>query len=89
MKRSPIELSVRMPYSTMITDGGIRIPMVPPAATVAVARSSLYPYRRISGIATRDIVAAVATDDPQIAENAPQAQIVASPSPPRSAPSHV
>ena len=72
-----------------MTDGGIRMPMIPPAATEAVARVSAYRYCRISGMATRDMVAAVATDDPHMAENAPHAPMVASAMPPRNPPNQV
>ena len=61
---------------------GIRIPKVPPAAIDAVAKESAYLYRRISGIATFDMVAAVAIEDPEIAENIPQATTVDIASPP-------
>ena len=37
---SPMSARVRMPYTTITTDGGIRIPRVPPAATVAAAKPS-------------------------------------------------
>ena len=49
------------------TDGGIKIPSVPPAAIDPVDNASAYPNLRISGCATFTIVAAVATADPQIA----------------------
>ena len=65
-----------------MTLGGINIPRVPPAAIDAVASESDYLYLRISGIATFDIVAAVAIDDPDIAENMPQATTVDIASPP-------
>ena len=58
------------------------MPSVPPAAMDAVARESSYLYRRISGMETLDMVAAVARDDPQMAENMPQATMVDIASPP-------
>ena len=67
---------------TRITLGGISMPRVPPAAIEAVASESAYLYLRISGIATLDIVAAVAIDEPEIAENIPQATTVDIASPP-------
>ena len=71
----------------MTTLGGMRMPMVPPAATAPVASLSSYLYLRISGSAICAMVAAVARLEPQIAANAPQAPIVASASPPRRWPS--
>ena len=69
-----------------MTEGGIRMPSVPPAAMEAVERLSAYRNLRISGMATLDMVAAVASDDPQIAANPPQATMVAIASPPRKCP---
>ena len=71
---------------TRITLGGIRIPSVPPAAIDAVARVSAYPYCRIGGSATFDMVAAVASDEPHIALKPPQATMVAIERPPRLCP---
>ena len=65
-----------------ITDGGINIPKVPPAARVPVLRAPEYPNRLSSGSATLPIVAAVASDDPQIAPNPAQAPIAAIATPP-------
>src|SRR5688572_30924304 len=66
-----------------ITDGGMRMPSVPAEATQPAAKPSSYPWRRISGIATLEKVAAVAIDEPQIAPNAAQAPMVAWMSAPR------
>ena len=38
MNRRPIEVSVAMPYTIIVIDGGIRMPSVPPAAIAPVAR---------------------------------------------------
>ena len=70
----------------MPPDGGIRNPSVPPAATAPVARPSAYLYRFISGSATRPIVTAEASDDPESAANPAQAATVAEASPPRKCP---
>ena len=67
----------------MITDGGIRMPSVPPAAIDPAAKESACLKRRISGIDTRAIVAAVASDDPQIAPKPAQAAMVDMERPPR------
>ena len=61
---------------------------VPPAASVPRNRRSLYPCRFISGIATVPIVAAVATADPELAENTAQKPILAFINPPGSQDSH-
>ena len=62
------------------------MPSVPPAAIEAVASESSYLYLRISGIETFDMVAAVASEDPQMAENMPQAAMVDMARPPRRCP---
>ena len=69
-------------------DGGMRMPMVPPAATVPDETESAYPYLRMDGIATFAMVAAVAADEPETAANPPHAATVAMASPPRKWPSH-
>ena len=58
-------------------------PRVEPAATAPALSTGWYLYRLIAGKATALIVAAVAVLDPQIAENAAQARIVAMARPPR------
>ena len=62
------------------------MPREPAAATEPVASESLYPYRFISGSATRPIAAAVALVEPQIAAKPAQAAIVAITRPPRNCP---
>ena len=61
----------------------MRIPNVPPAATEGAENPSSYSALRTSGRDIRVIVAAVATEDPEIAPNAPEAAIVARDSAPR------
>ena len=68
-------------------EGGIKIPMVPPAATVPAARLSLYLYLRIDGMATLAMVAEVAMELPDMAAKPPQAATVAIARPPRKWPS--
>ena len=58
------------------------MPSVPPAASVPVASRPEYPCRFISGSATPVMVAAVATEEPQIAPNAAEASTEAIASPP-------
>ncbi|MCY1436987.1 hypothetical protein D9M71_531320 [compost metagenome] len=58
------------------------MPRVPPAAMAPVARLSEYLYSRIEGMATLDMVAAVAMELPHTAEKAPQDTTVASARPP-------
>ena len=65
-----------------ITDGGINIPSVPPAARVPVLKAPEYPSLLNSGNATYPIVAAVASEEPQIAPNPAQAPIAAIATPP-------
>ena len=59
------------------------MPSVPPAAIAAVASRGEYRWRRSSGSATWPIVAAVASDEPQMAPKPAQAEIAAIAMPPR------
>jgi hypothetical protein len=65
-----------------ITEGGMRMPSVPPTASVPVESRFEYFSRFISGSATWLMVAAVATEEPQIEPNAAQATIAACATPP-------
>ena len=58
------------------------MPRVPPAAIEPAAKPSSYPNYRMEGIATFDIVAAVASEEPQTALKPPQVTMVAIASPP-------
>ena len=69
-------------------DGGIRMPSVPPAQIEPVASAGEMPRRSISGTPALPIAAAVAGLDPQIAENTPQARMLAITSPPGRRASH-
>src|SRR5260370_36634580 len=64
-------------------DGGIRIPMLPPAASDPVASLSSYPALRISGSAILVMVAAGTIDDPHTAPKQAEAGMVAIARPPR------
>src|SRR5258708_24830292 len=64
-------------------DGGIRIPMLPPAASDPVASLSSYPALRISGSAILVMVAAVTIDDPHTAPKQAEAAMGAIARPPR------
>src|SRR5450631_339020 len=64
-------------------EGGIRMPMLPPAASAPVASRSSYPALRISGSAIRVMVAAVTIEDPHTAPKQAEAAMVAIASPPR------
>lgn len=85
-KSLPMDCSVSIPYTIKITLGGIRIPRLPAAATVPVARLISYLYRFISGRVTVAIVAAVAFVEPDMAEKPAHAATVAIASPPRRCP---
>ena len=63
--------------------GGMIIPTVPPAATVAAAKCLSYPPFVISGCMIEPIVAVVAEFDPDIAANKPHAPSADIASPPR------
>src|SRR5438105_15434797 len=71
---------------TMIVEGGIMMPSVPPPATTPAARRSEYADFFIDGYATLANVAAVAMDEPQMPPNPADAHTVAIASPPRSWP---
>src|ERR1700676_1370427 len=64
-------------------DGGIKMPILPPAANAPAASRSSYPALRISGSAIRVMVAAVTMDDPHTAPKQEEAAIVAIAKPPR------
>src|SRR5215470_15893537 len=69
MNSLPISCSVMIPYTASTVEGGNMAPSVPPAAITPVAKDCGYLYRRISGYATVENVAAVATEEPEIAAN--------------------
>src|SRR5690625_274415 len=68
----------------MLMLGGMSIPKVPPAATEPNTKRSLYFLAFIAGTATVPIVAAVATDEPEMAANRPHETILECSSPPGS-----
>src|SRR6516162_7424032 len=70
-------------------DGGIRMPSVPPAASVPRKSGSLYLCLSISPIATTPIVAAVATLEPDTEPNSAQAPTLECISPPGNHDSHL
>ena len=74
--------SVRIPYKINTELGGIRIPRVPPAAMQPVAKASEYFNFCISGRAMVPNMAAVASEDPEMAAKQAQAPTVAMDSPP-------
>jgi hypothetical protein len=78
--------SVRMAYTTKGTEGGMRMPRVPPVAKVAVLSPPAYPWAFICGYATWVMVADVATEEPQTAPKAPAAMTDAMAKPPRTWP---
>ena len=59
------------------------MPRVPPAATAPAASFRSYPKRAISGRATRPMVNAEATEEPESAANPVQPSTVPCASPPR------
>ena len=69
--------------------GGMRIPIVPPAATHPVASRVSYLYSFISGKAMDPIVAAVAVEEPEIAAKPPHPTTVAIARPPGKCPIHL
>jgi len=71
-----------------LIEGGMRMPSVPPAAIVPRNSGSLYFRFSICGRATVPMVAAVATDEPEVAANMAHAPMLACISPPGSQESH-
>src|SRR6056297_836914 len=71
---------------TITTDGGIKMPSVPPAAIAPPTSDGEYPRLSRSTPATRDIVAVVAREDPDTAPSAAEAAMVAIASDPRARP---
>src|SRR5262245_44294804 len=71
---------------TKVMLGGISASSVPPLAQTPVASPLSYLALSISGTASRAITAAAATLDPEAAPKPAQAQLVATASPPGSAP---
>src|SRR6056300_2064688 len=63
----PMDVSVAIPYTIIVIDGGMRIPRVPPAAIEPAATPSGKLRLRISGIPIFPIAAQVAGDEPDIA----------------------
>ncbi len=72
----------------MLIEGGIRMPSVPPAASVPRNRDSLYLFLSISPIATTPMVAAVATLEPETEPNSAHEPMLECISPPGSHDSH-
>src|SRR5699024_23018 len=68
----------------MLMLGGISMPNVPPAATEPNTKRSLYFLAFIAGTATVPMVAAVATEEPDIAANKPHETILECSKPPGS-----
>jgi hypothetical protein len=65
-----------------VIEGGIRMPRLPPAAIAPVASRAGTPRASICGMPALPIAAAVAGLDPHMAENRPQAKMLAITSPP-------
>ena len=86
MKRSLIERFIKNPYTINIMLGGMIMPTVPPAATVAAAKCLSYPPLVISGCMIEPIVAVVAELEPEMAANKPHAPSADMASPPRNQP---
>ena len=66
----------------MGTEGGIRMPRVPPAAMEPMMSGRPYPRRSISGMAIIPMVAAVATLEPDTAAKMAHEKMLATASPP-------
>ena len=70
-----METSASTPKSIRLIEGGIRIPKVPSCNGAQIEFSGSYPNSRMLGTATVPIVAAVVTEEPEVAENKLQAAI--------------
>jgi hypothetical protein len=71
-----------------VMPGGIRLPSAPPAAREPRTIFGSYRVPLKNGSATEPIVAAVATEEPEIAENTPDAAMLVWRSPPGMRSSH-
>ena len=69
MNNEPVDSSVMLEKTIIALLGGIRIPRVPPAARRPRDNLLSYSYRLSSGRATSPMMAAVATLEPEIAQN--------------------
>src|SRR5699024_2443039 len=76
INRSPIGVSVTIPYNINPILGGIILEREPPVAAIAPAKSNLYPYFRNSGTAACPNAEAVAVPDPDTAPKNPPDIIV-------------
>src|SRR6185503_7244830 len=83
-----METSAATAYTTMMMDGGSRMPRVPAAASEPRQVFSSYPRRLSSGSATFAIVAHVAADEPDTVPNTAQPRMFTCISRPGSQPSH-
>src|SRR5262245_36562727 len=75
-KMRMIEASAATAYTTMVIEGGIRMPSVPAVASDRSTVLSAYPRLSSSGSATLEMVAQVAADDPETEPKMPQPRIV-------------
>src|SRR5688500_12238770 len=75
--RATSDCSAATEYTAISTEGGISTSSVPAEATAPAAKAGSYPCLRISGMATRENVAAVAIDDPQMAPKSAHEPMVA------------
>ncbi len=64
------------------TDGGIRMPSVPPDAVMPPANAGEYPWRTIAGIMIEPIAATVGGPEPEIAAKNMHASTVTMARPP-------
>ncbi len=71
-----IDASAATAYTTIVIDGGMRIPNVPAVASDPSAICSSYPRRLNSGKATLAIVAHVAADEPDTDPKMPQPRML-------------
>src|SRR5574340_941291 len=82
MNSLPTDVLVDTEYSTIVIDGGIRMPSAPEVVTTPAPKRDGKPCLSIAGISTEPIATTVAGEDPDTAANSAQATTAASPSPP-------
>ena len=80
--KRPKDCSAATAYKIRVTEGGNKIPKVPPAATSPAESPADYPLSRLSGMAELPRAEHVAALDPAMAAKSPQAKVTAMPKPP-------
>src|SRR5512143_4292358 len=82
MKSLPTEVLVDTEYSTIVIEGGIRMPSAPDVVTTPAPKRGGKPCATIEGSSTDPMATTVAGEDPDTAANRAHATTAANPRPP-------